>query len=48
MEPLRLRSVLRVTYVDTSRNAPSCEGDYLKGGEIWFSEDIDLVIGAPR
>jgi len=41
-------SGLRVTHVDTSRNAPSCEGNYLKSGEIWLSEDIDLETGTPR
>jgi len=46
MEPHR--SGLRVTHVDTSRDAPSCEGNYLKGGEIRLSEDIDLEIGTPR
>jgi len=45
MEPSRSR--LEVTHVDTSWNAPSCEGNYLEGGEIRLSEDIDLEIGTP-
>jgi len=36
-----------VTHVDTGRDTTSREGNDLKGGEIWFSEDIDFVIGAP-
>ena len=38
---------LGATHVYTSRDTTSCEGNDLKGSEIWFSEDIDFVIGAP-
>jgi len=38
----------RATHIDTGRDTASRKGNDLKGGEIWFSEEIDFVIGAPR
>ena len=35
------------THIDTGRYTPSRKGNDLKGGEIRFSEDIDLEIGTP-
>lgn len=41
-------SELEVTHIYPSRDTPSCEGDYLKGGKIRLFKDIDLEIGTPR
>jgi len=35
------------THVDTGRDTASREGNDLKGGKVWFSEDVDFVFGAP-
>ena len=37
-----------VTHVDTSRDTPGGEGNYLKGCKIRLSENVDLKIWTPR